>query len=279
MNIENFLSSAFNYAETTKRTYRDTIIPILTQVDNPAALCAADLIRLIIQSGWGNSRQCVALAAIKKYLAWTYGNHHPALNAKIKRIIGKPQRALDPETAIKLLASFNTYTAKGARDLAICSLGIDTGLRASELCRLQQAYTDMDKKVLQVIVKGGQWKAAVFSAETAEYIHHWMNYRTIADGQGNLFTNIHTGKGLTAEGLNTIVKAWGKNIGIKLSPHDLRRSFATLATSMGAPERILMEGGRWSNTDMIVRYTRTLKLESMRRYLPVAGLMSDDYNH
>jgi integrase len=278
MNIDNFLSSAFNYAETSKRTYRATIIPILSQVRNPAALCAADLIQLITQSGWGNSRQCVALAAIKKYLAWNYGNHHPALDAKIKRIVGKPQRSLDPETAIKLLASFNTYTAKGARDLAICSLDLDTGLRASELCRLQQSDTDLDKRVLQILVKGGQWKAAIFSAETAEHIRHWMNYRTIADGQGNLFTNIHTGKGLTPEGLNTIVKAWGENIGIKLSPHDMRRSFATLATIMGAPERILMDGGRWSNTDMIVRYTRTLKLETMRRYLPVAGLSSNEYN-
>lgn len=278
MNIENFLSSAYNYAETTKRTYRDTIIPILAQVDNPAALDAADLINLISKSGWGNSRQCVALAAIKKYLAWTYGNHHPALNAKLKRITGKPQRALDPKTAIKLLASFDTYTAKGSRDLAICSLDIDTGLRASELCRLQQEHTDLDKCTLQVIVKGGQWKAAVFSTQTAEHIRRWMLYRAVADGKGYLFTNAHTGEGLTPEGLNRIVRTWGDNIGIKLSPHDLRRTFATLATLMGAPERVLMEGGRWANTDMIQRYTRTLKLDTMRRYLPVAGLLSDGYN-
>jgi len=76
--------------------------------------------------------------------------------------------------------------------------------------------------------------------------------------------------------LNQIVRQWGIAIGIKLSPHDLRRSFATLATElMGAPERILMEGGRWSNSEMIQRYTRTLKLEAMRKYLPVSGLMGE----
>jgi len=78
--------------------------------------------------------------------------------------------------------------------------------------------------------------------------------------------------------LNQIVRQWGIVIGIKLSPHDLRRSFAMLATElMGAPERILMEGGRWSNSEMIQRYTRTLKLDAMRRYLPMSGLLGDSH--
>jgi len=126
-----------------------------------------------------------------------------------------------------------------------------------------------------VIVKGGQWSAAVFSPETAENIARWLHYREVADGQGFLFTNVFTGDGLTPEGLYSIVREWGRRIGIKLSPHDLRRTFAVLATENGAPERVLMEGGRWNNSEMIHRYTRTLKLDSMRQYLPVSKLLKD----
>ena len=241
-------------------------------------MTASELLEIIQNSGWGNSRQCVALAAVQKFLAWKYGHAHPALAAKLKRVRGKPQRALTPEVALKLLASFDPYTGKGSRDLAICVLALDTGLRASELCRLQLSDTDLDRRVLQVVVKGGQWAAAVFSAQTAEHILRWLNYRKAAPGSGFLFTNTFTGKGLTPEGLNQIVRQWGLVIGIKLSPHDLRRSFAMLATElMGAPERILMEGGRWSNSDMIQRYTRTLKLEAMRKYLPVSGLLGESH--
>lgn len=273
--LENFLSS-HPYAETTKRTYRDVIPRILGIGEDPACLTAADLIHLLEKSGWGNARQCVALAASQKYLAWKYGHGHPALSAKIKRVQGKPQRALDPETALKLLASFDPYTPKGSRDLAICALLLDTGLRESEICQLQRADTDLEHRVLQCLVKGGQWEAAVFSDETAAHIERWLHFRTVADGTGFLFTNTFNGKRLQPKGLYSIVKQWGEKIDIKLCVHDFRRSFATLSTGlMGAPERVLMEGGRWSNSQMIQRYTRTLKLEAMRKYLPVAGLLRD----
>jgi len=275
LDLSNFLAS-FPYAVSTQRTYRDILSRIFARSQDLANMTAPNLLEILNESKWGNSRQCVALAAVQKFIAWKYGQSHPALAAKLKRVRGKPQRALTPEVALKLLASFDPYHSKGARDLAICTLALDTGLRASELCRLQLADTDLDRRVLQVIIKGGQWAAAVFSAQTAEHIRRWLNYRKAAKGSGFLFTNTFTGKGLTPEGLNQIVRQWGLVIGIKLSPHDLRRSFAMLATElMGAPERILMEGGRWSNSDMIQRYTRTLKLEAMRKYLPVSGLLGE----
>jgi len=272
--VENFLAS-HPYAEATKRTYQNILVRFLAECD-PSTLSASSLIAFVSKSEWGNARRCVALAACQKFLGWKFGSDHSALNARLKRIPGKPQRALNEHQALDLLASFDRYTAKGARDLALCALAIDTGLRESELCRLQKADTDLEHRVLQVIVKGGQWAAAVFSEHTAAHIAHWLNFRTIADGQGFLFTNTFTGAGLTPGGLQSIVKEWGRSIGIKLSPHDLRRSFAVLATDiMGAPERVLMAGGRWSNSEMINRYTRTLKLEAMRRYLLVPRLTKD----
>lgn len=268
--IELFLST-HPYSNTTKRTYRDVLTQVLNQCD-PAHVTAGELLKLLNKSEWGNSRQCVALAATQKFLRWKYGADHPALQAKLKRIQGKPQRALTPAQALELLASFDTYTSKGARDLAICALALDTGLRAAEICNLQQADTDTERGVLQVIVKGGQWEAAVFSSETAQHIERWKSFRKIADGHGHLFTHTHTGRALTPEGLYNIIEGWGKRISLKLSPHDLRRSFAVIATENGAPERTLMAGGRWSNSQMISTYTRTLKLESMRKFLPVPAI-------
>ena len=147
---------------------------------------------------------------------------------------------------------------KGARDLAICALTLDTGLRVSELCRLQQQDVDTEHGVLQVLVKGGQWEAAIFSAETGAHIERWKSYRKIADGQGFLFTHVRTGQGLTPEGLNTIVGDWGGTSGSSSCPHDLRRSMAVIGTLNGASERSLMEMGRWKSSTMIKRYTRTL---------------------
>lgn len=273
MDIENFLASAHAYTETSKRTYRDVIPRVLSNVDI-ATISASQLLNIIQNiEGWGNARQQVALAACKKYLAWTFGETHPALNAKIKRAAGKQGRAFDKTIALRLLASFNRYETKGARDLAMCSLMLDTGLRASEICRLEQAYTDTEKRILQVIVKGGQWELAVFSQETAMQIDWWKTYREKIKGETFLFTHSKSGKGLTPEGLYNIVESWGLTIGIKLSPHDFRRSMAGIATTeTNTPERILMEGGRWKDSKMVHRYTRHLRLEAMRNHLIVPAI-------
>jgi len=233
IDLSNFLAS-FPYAASTRRTYQDILSRVLTRSQDLVNMTAPELLKILDQSGWGNARQCLALAATQKYLAWKYGRSHPALTAKIKRIQGKPQRSLSPEIALKLLASFDPYDPKGARDLAICSLALDTGLRESEICRLQQADTDLERRILQVIVKGGQWEAAIFGEQTAAHIARWMSFRRIADGQGFLFTHIRTGQGLTPEGLYSIVREWGWRIGITLSVHDLRRSMAVMGVLNGA---------------------------------------------
>jgi len=270
--LENFLASA-TYADSTIITYRSILTKLLENTD-PANLDAAGLVKFVKSNkSWGNSRQCVALAACQRYLRWAYGDDHPALIAKIKRITGKPQPALDKTTAMQLLANFDRYTAKGARDLAICTLALDTGLRASELCRITLPYVDLDRCTLQDVIKGGQWSAAVFSPETAAHIRHWLGYRKTVNGPGYLFLSLKSGGKLSVEGLRKAVNGWGREIGIQLTTHTLRRSFATLATEvMGAPERVLMEGGRWAHSDMIKRYTRTLQLNAMRKYLPTQGL-------
>jgi integrase len=271
MDVQTFLDS-HPYAATTKRTYADVLTQLFAHVEDPAALSASELLSLVQSKGWGNSRQCVALAASQKFLAWKYGQSHPALSARLKRIRGKMPRTLTQDIAETLLASFDRHCAKGARDLAIASLLIDTGLRESEICNLQQADTDTDKRILQALVKGGSWEFAIFSEETAAHIEHWKLFRQRLNPQGFLFVSTVTGDGLTPGGLYSIVREWGKTINITLGVHDFRRGFATIASEGGAPDRLIMEGGRWKSTQMVTRYTRALRLEKMRPWLPMTKL-------
>lgn len=271
MDIHTFLSS-HPYAETTKRTYNDVLSQVLAKIQDPAALTASELLTVIASFGWGNSRQCVALAAVQKYLAWKFGNSHPALSARLKRIRSKMPRTISQETAEILLASFDRHSAKGARDLAMASLLLDTGLRESEICSLQQADTDTERRILQALVKGGSWEFAIFSDETAAHIEHWKLFRQRLNPQGFLFVSTVTGEGLTPGGLYSIVREWGRSIGITLGVHDFRRGFATIASENGAPDRLIMEGGRWKSSQMVTKYTRALRLEKMRPWLPVSKL-------
>ena len=270
ISLENFLSS-HAYAETTKRTYSDLLIKFLKTTD-PKTITAEGLLHYIQSNNWGNARSCLALACFTTYIKFMYGVSHPALGAKIKRSSGKMQRAITQPQLDQLLATFDRYTPKGARDLAIAAMFVQTGFRCSEICRLKQEDVDTERGLAQVIVKGGNWEIGIFLPDTSAHIEWWKRYReTLSPQNGVLFISLkssYKGQSLTPEGLNRIVAEWGRRINISLSPHDFRRSFATITSENGGPDGLIMDGGRWRDQKVFNRYTRTRRLDALRKFLP-----------
>lgn len=269
--IENFLSS-HPYARSTKESYCRILDQLIT-IPDLDKLDAAGLIAFLNKPGWGNSQQSVALFCIQKFLRWRYGSLHPALPAKIKRITPKPRRSLTKVKALQLLASFNPYSFTGARDLAITAFGLDTGFRREELCSMQLQDLDIENLKALALCKGGQYKYGAISPETAHIIESWLQFRKPADGVGNLFVVRISGDPISISGMASIFKRWSKVIGFKISPHDLRSSFATLATIYGAPSRTVQVAGRWSSSEMVEHYTGNLQLEAIHPFLPMHNLL------
>lgn len=272
--IENFLSSSYPYAESTKGSYR-RILERLIELPNLNQLDAADLIQFVHQPGWGNAQQNVALFCSQKFLRWKFGAHHPALSAKIKRIKPLPRRSLNPDQVLEVLASFDPSKLSGIRDLALIAFGLDTGFRRHELETILLADVDFYSNTAKAICKGGQWGIGAFSDETAHLLQNWLNFRKPKDGVNNLFINVKTGKALTGNGISCIFKRLSKVVGFQVSAHDLRASFATLSTIYGMPSRVGQKAGRWSSIEMFEHYTGNLQLEAARKYLPMANLTKD----
>jgi len=268
--VENFLAS-FGYAEATKSSYR-RILSHLVNIPELHRLDAAGLLDFLSRPGWGNASQNVAIFCAQKFLRWRYGPNHPALSAKIKRIKPKPRRSLTPDKALEVLASFNPYTPAGARGLALIAFALDTGFRRAELCAMQLADVNFYTNTAAVICKGGQWGYGPFSEQTAAILQSWLAYRKPADGVGNLFVSLKSGKALTGNGVACIFKRLTNALGFKISAHDLRASFATLGTLYGMPSRVGQEAGRWSSIEMFEHYTGSLRFEAARPYLPMANL-------
>lgn len=269
--VETFLSS-FPYAEKTKSIYRPIVRELVT-VPDLHALDPAALLKFIIRPEWGNSQQNVALHCIKKFLRWRFGAVHPALMTRLKRIEPPPRRSLNPDQAVKVLASFNTYTAAGARGLAIIAFGLDTGFRRAELCSVQLADIDFYSNTARALCKGGQWGVGAFTDQCAHILQQWLQLRRPADGVGNLFVSLKTGQAMTGDGLNCFFKRLSSDIGFRISAHDLRASFATLSTIYGAPSRTLQLAGRWKSQEMVEHYTGNLQLSAVRPHLPMSNLL------
>lgn len=268
--IKNFLAS-HEYSDATKTTYAYVIEGLIELPFNEWG--AGDLLDFVRRKNWGDSMQYVALNACKSFIKWSLGPTHPALSAKVKRSRPKPQRALTQNQLIELLALFDTYTPIGARNQCIVAIAADTGLRVLELANIQLANVDIEHRTILVKIKGGQWQYAVYSPETAAILDRWLSYRKPADGVNNLFISLKEnkryGKPFTKSGIQSLFKRCANKLNFKVSPHDARRGFATMSTNNGAPSRIIQVAGRWSNIEMVERYTRTIEAEAIQPYLPM----------
>lgn len=187
------------------------------------------------------------------------------------------QRTLNFEQALALLAACDTATPKGKRDLALLALMLDTGLRASEVCRLRVDQVDLVARSLHVVCKGGTDESGAFSAETANHLSAWLAARVEIANCPQVFVSFdwsNYGGTLTTGGLRCLFRDLGRRAGLAhLSPHDLRRSFATLATLLGAPGRIVQKAGRWHDLKLVERYTQAITADEIAPYSPVSSLL------
>jgi integrase len=271
--VNDFLSS-HAYSAATKSTYAYVVTQLL---NNPIQEWGAgDLLQFVEKKSWGKSMRYVALCACKSFIRWKYDAEHPALSAKIKRPKPKPQRTLKIDQLIQLLALFDTYTPIGARDQCLIALAADTGLRVAELASIKIANIDTTERTIIAEIKGGQWSYAVYSPETGAILDRWLSYRKPAEKVNHLFITCRKGKKagtpLSITGIKTMFKRWSKKLDFKISPHDIRRGFAVISTMHGAPSRIIQVAGRWSNIDMVERYTRAIEAQAIQPYLPMHNI-------
>lgn len=230
---------------------------------------------------WTSSTRYAATAALRKFFRWKYGDYHPITTIKVRRIDPGPQRTLDKTEVLDILSVIDTTTVIGIRDLAILSLMIDTGLRASEVCNIEIARLDLKKERLSVVVKGGYMTEKLFFDYTRLCLENWLAVRDriAAKDCSSLFVSIggkSPGKKITPSTLRYLTAKLAVVAGIgNFSAHALRRTFATLATENGAPSRVVQVAGGWKSIRMVERYTQSLKQDAIKPYSPVDRLMND----
>jgi site-specific recombinase XerD len=228
---------------------------------------------------WSDSTCYSACNAVRSFYAWRFGAKHPLLDFTVRRSDPGPQPTPDIEKLNKLLISLDTSSGVGRRHLAMITLMLDTGLRATEVCRLDLEHLDMDKGLLWVPRKGGKWKPARFFDYARSCMSSWLAVRPLYAKPHikNVFVVTmapDTGEPMDRNTLRVLFYRLGEKAGIgKFSPHQLRRAFATLAIDNGASSRLVQEAGGWADLQMLERYTQALNLDQMRSYSPVDRLM------
>lgn len=281
--INLFLAES-SYADSTRESYRYALSRLAAWLGENGLsfddVTVAIYNRFLNSHGWSNNGKRMYGAALRAFYKWLGRPNHPIFTQTLPPDDAKPGRVLDQNDLRDLLASFDTTTALGWRNLAMLALMAETGLRASEVCRLEMSRLDMRHSKFSVQVKGKRrgerkWREGIFSEDVSRFLEVWLSERPKVARREckSVFVSIggkKPGTQMTRGGLKAIFRRFGERAEIgKLSPHDLRRTMAVLLIERGAPTRLVQVLGGWDDIQMVERYTRTLRPSQIDRYSPI----------
>lgn len=184
------------------------------------------------------------------------------LNLEAERRLGvRTGNWLTAEQAGRLLSLPDRTTMRGCRDAALLSLLIGCGLRRSEAAVLtwDRVQTRWDRTILSDIMgKGGRVRSVAVPEWADRDLRSWAGW----SNEGHVFRRITVSGGLegplTPAGIWAIVQHYARRLGIKIAPHDLRRTYAALAYEGGADTRQIQAELGHASLHTTERYLREI---------------------
>jgi site-specific recombinase XerD len=157
---------------------------------------------------------------------------------------------LEREQVERLVTMPDTSKEDGIRDRAILELLFSTGLRVSELVKLNHEQINIERREFGVIGKGGRARVVFISDRAAEWIQRYLQARTDAFKplfirySGSVDEDDYGEKmRLTVRTIERIVKKYTQmaRLPVDATVHTMRHSFATDLLTNGADLRSVQE--------------------------------------
>jgi integrase/recombinase XerD len=185
---------------------------------------------------------------------------------------------LNREEIERLLVAPDPSKLTGIRDRAMLELLYATGLRVTELCRLELSNVERDSGVLRVTGKGNKQRLVPFGDSAGEAIRQYLDRGRpeLLKGRASRFLFVTArGGAMTRQGFWKLLGLYGKKAGIfrDLTPHVVRHSFATHLVEGGADLRsvqIMLGHADISTTQVYTHVARRRLRETVDQHHPRA---------
>lgn len=149
---------------------------------------------------------------------------------------------LNREEVDRLVSAPAKDTPMDVRDRAMIELLYATGLRVSELCKLELSAVERGLSILKVTGKGNKQRIVPFGEAAGEALDKY-----VSEGRGALLKGRASkylfvtarGQAMARQTFWLLLRKHGRSVGIfrKLTPHVVRHSFATHLVENGADLR------------------------------------------
>lgn len=242
-----YLEKEKRYSSHTLVAYREDLKTFFEFLENiPPEKVTKEDIRLFLGHllRHGMARRSVArkLASIRAFFKYLLHRgmveKNPAWTLQAPKIEKRLPKSLPMEGLIQVLENMPFEKLLDIRDRAILELFYGTGIRVSELVRLNLQDVNLAEGSIRVHGKGGKERIIPLGKVTVAVLKTYLQHRhglCPSSGESAFFLNAK-GHRLTTRGVQTMV--WKRLSPFihqgSLSPHLLRHSFATHLLDQGA---------------------------------------------
>ena len=151
---------------------------------------------------------------------------------------------LTENEVLKLIKAPNTKKPLGFRDRVMLELLYATGLRVSELVKLEVNQVNLNQGYLRVMGKGDKERLVPMGKTAKRWMKNYLNgpiQEILNDRQSDCLFPTRTSTSISRQAFWQMIKKYAMKVGIsaKLSPHSLRHAFATHLINHGADLRVV----------------------------------------
>ena len=151
---------------------------------------------------------------------------------------------LTENEVLQLIKAPNTKMPLGFRDRVMLELLYATGLRVSELVKLEANQVNLNQGYLRVMGKGDKERLVPMGKTAKRWMKNYLNgpiQEILNDRQSDCLFPTRTSTSISRQAFWQIIKKYAMKVGIstKLSPHSLRHAFATHLINHGADLRVV----------------------------------------
>lgn len=199
--------------------------------------------------------------ALRAFFAWLdrkgYTEGHVLKDLKPPKVLQQVIEPLTEEEVSRMFDAINSNTALGARNAALFSVMLDSGLRLSEVATLKEDDVHLEDRYVKVCGKGSKERVVSFGVACQRaMLHYYHHFRPtpVHPGIETFFLSID-GYSLSSDAVRSLTERLSKACGVRrLHPHLLRHTYATCFLLNGGDVFLLKQNLGHSTLAMVEHY-------------------------